>query len=356
MSSAKAALVLEDGTVFDGKPFGKAGEAFGETVFYTGVVGYQEIITDPSYRRTLAVLTYPVIGSYGVNEEDNESAGVQTSGVVIREYSPYWSNFRARGSLEGFLREHGVVGIRELDTRAVAVHLREHGEMKGAIVSGEFDRDQLVEKLKASPPTFEQDLVRELSREEVRKPVGPEKHRLAVLNLSVKRSLLDQLAQLGCTVEILRCTASPEDVLAKNAEGVILAGGPGDPRVLGYAADTVRSLLGKLPILGTGLGHQVLALALGCRVRRMKAGHHGVNYPVRDLKNGTSRITTQHHSFVVEKDSVPDSVEVTHLNVNDGTVEGIASRDFAARSVQFHPCPDEMGRPNELLGTFCGGA
>lgn len=358
MTPVKAALVLEDGTAFEGKPFGKIGEAVGETVFYTGVVGYQEVITDPSYARTLTVLTYPVIGSYGVTPEDNESAGAKAGGIVVREYSRRFSNFRATGSLEEFLKEQGVVGIREVDTRAVAVHLREHGEMKGAIASGDFDPEALAEKLSGLPLTFEADLVKDVSREEVREAAGQEKHRIAVLNLGVKRSLLDQLAALGCRVDVLKCTATADNVLAKEPEGVVVAGGPGDPRVPGYAAETVKGLLGEVPIVGIGLGHQVLALALGCTVKRMRAGHRGVNYPVRESKTGKCEITVQHHSFVVvndDEESVPDSVEITHVNVNDGTVEGVRSKDAQAWSVQFHPCPDEMERPGRILEEFCEG-
>ncbi len=355
MEAVKAALILEDGTTFEGKPFGAAGEAVGEAVFYTGVVGYQEVITNPSYARTLAVLTYPIIGSYGVNPEDSESAGAQVRGVVVRELSPRFSNFRATGSLEDFLKQQGVVGIREVDTRAVAVHLREHGEMRGAIASGDFDPKALVEKLKSAPPTFETDLVKDVSREEVRDAAGEERHRIALIDLGAKRSLLDQLAALGCRVDVLRCTASAEDVLAKKPEGIVLAGGPGDPRVLEYAAETVKGLLGKAPVLGVGLGHQVLALALGCTVKRMKAGHRGVNYPVREPATGKCEITIQHHSFVVDGESVPEPVEVTHVNVNDGTVEGIRSRDAQAWSVQFHPSLDEMERPSPILKRFCEG-
>ena len=354
MSDVKAALVLEDGTVFEGKAFGKVGQAFGETVFYTGVVGYQEVLTHPSYHQALVVMTYPIIGCCGVNEEDDESPGARARGLIVREYSPYFSNWRATGSLEDFLKKRGIVGIREVDTRAVTVHLRDHGEMRGAIASGKLDAAQVVKRLKAGPSSFQSDLVREVTWEGVRKPAGAEKRRLVALNLGVTNSLLAQLAALGCTVEVVRCTADADPILKRKPHGVIVAGGPGDPRMAAYAVKTARGLLGKTPLLGIGLGHQILALALGCRIKRMKAGHHGVNYPVRDLAAGTSAITAQHHRFVVDGESVPKTVEMTHENLNDGTVEGIRSQEFHAASVQFHPCPDEMDRPSAILAQFCG--
>jgi carbamoyl-phosphate synthase small subunit len=355
MKPDKALLLLEDGTAFEGIPFGAQGEAMGEALFYTGVVGYQEVLTDPSYRGTLVTLTYPIIGSYGVNAEDNESPCAQARGVVVRDYSTCVSNFRATGTLEDFLAERGVVGIRDIDTRAVAVHLRDHGEMRGLIASGEPDRGPLLEKLKAAPSPFGTDLVEELPAEPSCPAAGAGKHRVVALHLGIKRSLLAQLVQLGCSVDILPATASAKDVLARKAGGVLLPGGPGDPRALGYVVETARALLGKLPILGVGLGHQLLALALGCAVKRMKVGHHGVNYPVRCLDDKRCDITAQHHSFVVDDAAIPAGVEVTHRNVNDQTVEGIRSRERQARGVQFHPSPDEMGKPSKILGRFLEG-
>ncbi|KPL01955.1 MAG: hypothetical protein AMK75_03380 [Planctomycetes bacterium SM23_65] len=353
--SSKAFLVLEDGMVLEGTAFAARGKAIGEAVFYTGVVGYQEVLTDPSYAGTLAVLTYPIIGSTGVNDEDNETPDVHAAGVVIRRYSPYVSNFRATGKLEEFLVDRAVVGIQGVDTRALAVHLRDHGEMKGMIVPGDDDPAEALDQLRTTPSPWEADLVKNLRAPEPPEPAGSEKHKIAVLNVGVKKSCLTQLAGLGCAVEILPAGAKPEDVLKTKANGVLAAGGPGKPQVLDYAIDTLKTLLGQIPILGVGLGHQLLALALGCKVKRMKTGHHGVNHSVRRLVDGTSEITSQHHSFVVDEDSLPEDVEVTHLNVNDRTVEGIGSTTYPAASVQFHPGPDEMGNPNKLFEEFVSG-
>ena len=355
MKPPKALLVLEDGTVFEGVPFASTGRAVGETVFYTGFVGYQEVLTNPCYAGTLTVFTYPIIGSYGVNDEDNETPEIHAAGVVLKNYSPYASNFRATGKLEEFLVERGVVGIQGIDTRAVVVHLRDHGEMKGTIVSGDVDADETLKELKKTPSPWEADLVKGLKAPEVPRPSGAKKLELAVLNVGVTRSCLAQLAALGCAVQILPAAASPEDVLKTKAKGLLLAGGPGKPQVLSYVIDTVTALLGRLPILGVGLGHHLLALALGCTVKRMTVGHHGVNYSVRQVSDGTSEITSQHHSFVVDEDSIPDGVEVTHVNVNDRTVEGIRSTGHAAASVQFHPAPDEMGKPNRAFEAFVSG-
>jgi len=355
MNPAKAVLLLEDGARFEGLPFGATGQATGETVFYTGVVGYQEILTSPSYRGTLAVITYPIIGSYGVNAEDNESAAPQVGGLVIKEYSRTYSNFRATGALEDFLLEHHVVGIREVDTRALAVHLREQGEKRGIIASGDADEAALLARLRAAPSPFAADLLEGLPPEEPVAPAGSPRHKLALLNLGVHRSLLAQLAQLGCAVEILPPTARAEAVLATDPEGVVLAGGPGDPRVPPYALAAAKGLLGKVPLFGVGLGHQLLALALGCKVERMPTGHRGVNHPVRHLPTRRCEITVQHHSFVVDGESMPDDVETTHVNLNDATVEGIRSRTLPAASVQFHPTRDETGQPHRLLAGFVEG-
>jgi len=355
MKSARALLILEDGAVFEGVPFARKGKAIGETVFYTGVVGYQEVLTDPSYGGTLSVLTYPIIGSYGVNDEDNESPDVHVRGVVLKQYSRHVSNFRATGRLEEFLIERGVVGIQGVDTRAVVVHLREHGEMKGMIVPSDADLQAAAKELAQAPSPWEGNLVKDLPLPEVPKPVGGVKHRLVALNLGIKNSCLAQLGELGCEVKVLPAGATAGDVIEAKADGLIAAGGPGNPRVLTGEKDVLKTLLGRMPILGMGLGHELLALALGCHVKRMKAGHHGVNHSVRCLADGVSEITSQHHSFVVEAEPLPADVEVTHRNVNDGSVEGIRSTKHPAASVQFHPARDDWGKPNKIFEQFLSG-
>ena len=348
----KAALILEDGRVFEGVPFGAPGRAFGEVVFYTGVVGYAEVLTDPSFRGNLVVMTYPIVGCYGVNPEDAESPAVHARGLVVREYSPYFSNWRAKGSLEDFLKERGVVGIREVDTRAVAVHLRQKGEMRGAIVSGDWKTEEVVRQIRGTPSPYASDLVGEVTAAAREKASGGAKGRVALLDLGVKKSLLRQLEALGCAVDRYRSDASAGEVMAGHPDRVLVAGGPGDPRVPAAARETIRGLLGRVPLLGVGLGCEVLALALGGTVKRMRVGHRGLNHSVREPATGACRVTFQTHGFAVEQ--VPGDVEITHVNLNDGTIEGIRSRRHGAAGVEFNPVPDEMERPSPLLARFLG--
>ena len=351
MNDRKAILVLEDGKVFEGVSFGKVGEAVGETVFYTGVVGYQEVLTDPSYAGTLTTLTYPIIGSYGVNDDDMETPQVHPRGLVIKEYSRTASNFRATGNLEDFLVERGVVGIRGVDTRALVVHLRDNGEMKGIISSENVDVNAALTKLKATASPWSSDLLGGMVAPVAPKPKSKGKQKLVALNVGVKSSTLTALAELGCAVKILPASTTAEDILKLKTDGLLLAGGSGDPNTAKAVVETIKELLGRIPILGIGLGHQILALALGCTVERMKVGHHGVNHSVMRKVDGKGDITVQHHSFVVKKE-VPANVEVTYLNVNDGTVEGIRSTKHAASSVQFHPSNDDWNRPSKVYSEF----
>ena len=345
----KASVVLEDGTVFEGIAFGAEGRARGETVFYTGIVGHQEVLTDPAYRGALVAMTYPMIGSYGVNAEDNESESQQAVGVIIRDYCPHYSNFRATGDFEGFLRERGVVGIRGVDTRALTVHLRENGEMNGAIIPGDFDAGKVAKELGKPQPPCDDDQAGDFL---LRICDGPGGRTFVLMEMGAPKSLLAQLADLG-----LRPTGKVVDMaaaLAAKPAGLLAAGGGGDPRKAVEAVAAIKAALGKMPVLGVGLAHEVLALALGCSVSRMKVGHHGANHSVRDLEAGGCVITAQHHSFVVDAD-VPAGVEVTHTNVNDATVEGIRSRKPAARGVQFRPGRDEMLAPNAIFQRFLEG-
>ena len=354
MKNAKALLILSDGAVFEGRAFARRGRAVGEACFYTGVVGYQEVVTDPAWAGALVVMTHPTIGSYGVNDEDRETPDVHVAGIVLKHCSRYVSNFRATGAFEEFLAERGVVGIEGVDTRAVTVHLREHGERMGTIVPGGANVASVVAKLRKTRSPWETDLVKGLKAWPAARP-RKSSFRAVVLNLGICRSTLAQLGRLGCRVKVVPSDASARSILAAKPDGVLLAGGPGDPRAIGYAADTVRKLLGKVPILGIGLGHLVIALALDSGVARMKVGHRGVNYPVKRTDGG-SEITVQAHSFVVDGAALGEGVEVTHVNVNDGSVEGIRSTRVAAASVQFQPSTDEMGNPNRLFAEFTGGS
>ncbi|MBN1809053.1 MAG: glutamine-hydrolyzing carbamoyl-phosphate synthase small subunit [Planctomycetes bacterium] len=349
---AGAMLVLQDGTLFPGKAFGSTGTTVGDAVFYTGVVGYQEVLSNPSYRGTIAVLTYPIIGSYGINKEDFESVQAHPRGVVIKEYSAIYSNFRATGALEEYLADNGIVGIRDVDTRAVAVHIREHGAMKALIAHGDRDPKALQAKLQATPSPLETDLVAELAAPDGKVIKGKSGKTVVIIDLGIKSSLLEQIVRSGYSFSIVAASTPAEKVLSLHPDGIVLAGGPGDPRVPAYLIDTIAGLLGKTSLLGIGLGHQVLALALGCGVSRMKNGHYGVNHPVRDLVRERCLITVQHHSYVVEQEELPDGVEITHVNLNDGSVEGLADRKRSTVGIQFHPVPDDRGNPNEIFSTF----
>jgi len=356
MNDHWAALILADGTRFDGAAFGHVGETSGVVVFYTGVVGYQEVLTHPSYRGALVTMTYPIIGACGVNGEDDESPAVQAAGLVVREASRTFSNFRAERSLQDLMQETGLVGIREVDTRAVAVHLREAGEMPAAIVPADEDTDAVVERLQAADATAATaDLLAAVTWAGRRAPDGEPRCRLALVNLGVTESLLAQLVEIGCAVEILPADTSADDVLGTGAGGVLLAGGPGDPRDLHGPIKTAEGLLGAVPLLGIGLGHQVLALALGCQVEAMRPGHRGLNYPVRDETGGRGAITAQHHACVVSRDGLGEGVEITHTNFNDETVEGVRCVAARARGIQWHPTRDEMERPSPVLRAFCEG-
>jgi len=357
MNDSSAALILADGSRFEGIAFGAPAEAAGPAACYTGVVGYQEVLTHPSYRGAVLVLTYPIVGAYGTSGEDNESPAVQAAGLVVREASRTFSNFRAERSLAALMAEAGLAGIREVDTRAVAVHLREAGEMPAAIVPAEEEADAVAARLQAdrAEAGASPDLLAAVTWAGRREPDGQARSRLALLNLGVAESLLAQLADLGCAVEVLPADASADDLLAAGGDGVLLAGGPGDARRLPAQIETVRGLLGEAPLLGVGLGHQVLALALGCEIEAMRTGHRGLNYPVRDHTGGRGAITVQHHAYAVSRERLGEGVEVTHTNFNDGTVEAIRSTAARARGVQWHPGRDEMGRPSPLLREFCEG-
>jgi len=350
-----AKLALEDGTVYTGVSIGVPGEVEGEVCFNTSMTGYQEILTDPSYRGQIVTMTYPQIGNYGVNEDDLESSRPHLAGFIVREHSRINSNFRSETSLGDFLKEWGVVAIESIDTRALVRRIRSAGAMRGIISTENLDDASLVAKAKASPGLVGRDLVKEvlpdmpcdwresvsswthLNGERGKGKGGNSGPHVVALDFGMKWNIPRHLYDQGCQVTVLPGTATAEEVLAQEPDGVFLSNGPGDPEPLDYAITTIRELLGKQPIFGICLGHQLLSLACGAKTFKMKFGHRGANQPVQRLDTGTVEITSQNHGFAVDEASLPSHLEVTHRSLNDQTIEGVRHRDFPAFSVQYHP-------------------
>jgi carbamoyl-phosphate synthase small subunit len=337
---SRATLVLEDGAAFEGWTFAGEGEVAGEVVFTTSMVGYQETITDPSYRGQILLFTYPLIGNYGVIPGDDESRRVQAAAVLVREYTPHPSNWASERSLADLLDENGVLGIEGMDTRALTRHLRDKGAMRGVISTSESNRNVLRERATAHPSMVGLDLAStssELTEPTLLPALGEERCRVVALDYGVKGSIYKELRSHGVSVLAMPGSTRPDDVLAAEPDGLFLSNGPGDPAALGETVDALRQLLGEVPTFGICLGHQLLGLALGCETYKMPFGHHGANHPVRNLRTGRIEITSQNHGFAVNEETLRDDVELTHRNLYDGTVEGIASRDLRAWSVQYHP-------------------
>ena len=347
-----AKLALEDGTVFTGESFGATGEVDGEVCFNTSMTGYQEILTDPSYRGQIVTMTYPEIGNYGVNDEDLESAKPHLSGFIVRNASSIASNFRSGGKLDEYLTKHGVVGIAGIDTRALVRRIREHGALKGVLSSSDLDDASLIGKAKSSPGLVGRDLVREVmpktpvdwterlsSWAKLRgSAAGATAGRHVVaLDYGMKWNIARHLCDQGCKVTVLPGTSTASDVLSQKPDGVFLSNGPGDPEPLDYAIGTIRELLGKTPIFGICLGHQLLSLACGAETFKLKFGHRGANQPVQNLVTGRVEITSQNHGFAVREDNLPSCLHVTHRNLNDDTIEGVRHVELPAFSVQYHP-------------------
>ena len=353
----KAILALADGTVFEGEQFGATGESIGEVVFNTSMTGYQEVITDPSYKGQIVTMTYPLIGNYGCNEVDIESIGPQVEGFVVREYSAFHSNWRSNWSLDTYLAENGIIGIQNIDTRALTRRLRVHGVMNGCLATensaGNFDADSLVAKAQAWHGLVGHDLVKRVtcpdayawnqhpsnSEERQENTVSSEdtKFRVIAMDFGIKFNILRQLTAHGCEVQVVPATTTAEEILNAEPDGVFLSNGPGDPAPLDYAITTIQDLLGKKPIFGICLGHQLLGLALGGDTYKLKFGHRGANQPVKHFENDQVEITSQNHGFCVDIDSLPNTVEITHINLNDDTLEGMKHKEYPAFSVQYHP-------------------
>ncbi len=348
---ARALLALADGRVFEGETLGARGEAVGEVVFNTAMSGYQEILTDPSYKGQIVCMTAPLIGNTGVNEEDVESHRPWVEGFVVREASPVASSWRRTATLDEYLAAHRVVGIQGIDTRALTRHLRDHGAQEGIVSTEDLAPRSLVARAKASPGLLGRDLVKEVTcqagyawTESVWRPgrgyggTPEQRHHVVAYDSGIKRNILRQLVSLGCRVTVVPAFASAGDVLAVKPDGLVLGNGPGDPEGVPYLAEAVRGLMGRVPVFGICLGHQVLALALGARTYKLPFGHHGANHPVKELGSGRVEITTQNHGFAVDADSCPSrDLEVTHVNLNDGTCEGLRHRSLPVFSVQYHP-------------------
>jgi len=360
----KAILLLEDGTVFEGNAFGAKGQKCGEVVFNTSMTGYQEILTDPSYKEQIITMTYPLIGNYGTNNSDPESRKVFASGFVVKENCPYPSNWRSSTSLDGYLKKNNVVGLEAVDTRKLVKHIRTVGAMKGIISSSVLNINKLREKLQHYPGLVGRDIVKKIStRKTYRWNQGvvdvltgserkdEKKYKVVAFDFGIKHNILRLLCSYGCDVQVVSAAASAKEVLSHKPDGVFLSNGPGDPAPLNYAVETVRNLLGKVPVFGICLGHQLLGLALGGRTYKLKFGHRGANHPVKNLLTGAVEITTQNHGFCVDINSLKNkSVELTHINLNDNTLEGIRSKKLSAFSVQYHP--EAAPGPHDSLYLF----
>jgi carbamoyl-phosphate synthase small subunit len=351
MGVMEAVLVLRDGRVFRGEALGAVGEATGEVIFNTAMSGYQEILTDPSYHGQIVTMTYPLIGNYGCNDEDVESRRPWANGLIVKEASPYPSSWRGRISLDQYLKDHGIVGLQGIDTRALTRHLRDHGSQDGIVSSADLDVDHLRRRVTALPQIVGQDLVKDVT---VDAPHGwaegawtldrgyttppPARFKVVAYDAGIKLTILRQLRTAGCEVVVVPAATPTAGVLEHKPDGVVLSNGPGDPAGVPYLIESVRGLIGKVPIFGICLGHQIIALAAGGRTYKLPFGHHGANHPVRDLATGRIEITSQNHNFAADPASVAGrGWEPTHVNLNDSTCEGLRHRDLPVFCVQYHP-------------------
>ena len=350
-----AKLALENGTVFTGESFGVSAEVTGEVVFNTSMTGYQEILTDPSYAGQIVTMTYPLIGNYGVNLEDLESTRPQVAGFVVKEYFEFYSNFRATSSLGEWLRAHNIVALQGIDTRMLTKMIRTVGALRGVISTVDLDDSSLIEKARHSESMNGRDLAKVVTTEKTYewnaidktpfalKPIGKAKNDgrqwfVVVYDYGVKQNILRRLALYGCKLLVVPASFPAEKVLELQPDGIFLSNGPGDPSAVRYGIENIKKLVGKKPIFGICLGHQLLALALGGKTFKLKFGHRGANHPVKNLLTSEIEITSQNHGFAVDPESLnPDLIEITHVNLNDGTNEGLRHKELPVFSVQYHP-------------------
>jgi carbamoyl-phosphate synthase small subunit len=352
----KSILALEDGTIFTGRSFTGPGETLGEVVFNTSMSGYQEILTDPSYCGQMVTMTYPLIGNYGINDQDIESDRIQVKALIVKEYQEYPSNWRSQKSLADYLKANHIPGLEGIDTRALARHIRLKGAMKAALSTQDPDQDSLVEKARQSPDMVGLDLVREVTCREpmlwqdgrpvklsngldqFQWPDKPGAYRVVAMDYGIKFNILRSLEKRGCTILLLPADAEPETINRLDPQGLFLSNGPGDPAAVTYAVATIREQIGKRPVFGICLGHQLIGLALGGKTFKLKFGHRGANQPVKDLKTGKVEITSQNHGFCVDMESLQDQdIELSHINLNDNTLEGLVHKKIPLFSVQYHP-------------------
>lgn len=342
----KAIIALEDGTIFEGASFGASGERAGEIVFNTSMTGYQEIMTDPSYKGQIVTMTYPLIGNYGINKEDVESSSPKIEGFIIKERSKITSSWRSETDLDQYLKKNNIIGIEGVDTRSLTLHIRTKGAMKGVISTIDLNPKSLIKKAKDSPGLIGRDLVKEVTCKKSYKAEtvigkgrpGPGRKKVVAMDFGIKYNILRCLAESGCDVTVVPADTKAKDILEQNPDGIFLSNGPGDPAAITYAIEEIKKLLGKKPIFGICLGHQLLGLAFGGKTFKLKFGHRGANHPVKDMTTGKIEITCQNHGFCVDINSLnKDDIELTHINLNDNTLEGMAHKKLPVFSVQYHP-------------------